>query len=291
MIDDLKSLAIFAETAKQGSFRRAAQNLSLSPSVVSYHIAQLEKKLKIPLLYRSTRKISLTHQGEILYHHALQMLETAQQGINLVRTKDGPLTGNLSVTLPAALTRSPLNKKIADFCKTHPGISLTLNYTDKRLDLVADGIDVALRAGELDDSSLKVKKIGSVQRKLVCSRAFLSQYEIPSHPEDILNWQWIWFKLMPRHRTFFSNSGESYTITYSSTVSVDSVEAMAELCCQGLGLATPPDYLVNGALEAGVLVELFPDWRLEDVPVYALWHSNLHANVNTRAFLDHLQEK
>lgn len=291
MINDLKALAIFAETAKHGSFRRAAKNLSLSPSVVSYHIAQLEKKLEIPLLYRSTRKISLTHEGKILLHHATAMLEAAQHGIHLLRVEDGALKGNLSITLPSALTRSPLNSRIADFCKSHPDIFLKLNYTDNRLDLVADGIDVAIRAGELSDSSLKAKRIGSVRRKLVCSRNFLTQHDIPTHPRNIKNWKWIWFELMPKHRTLFSANGESYTVTYNSTISVDSVEAMAELCCQGLGLATPPDYLVDESIAKGILVELLPDWRLEDVAVYALWHANLHANVNTRAFLDFIQEK
>lgn len=290
MIDDLKSIAIFAETAKHGSFRKAAENLSLSPSVVSYHVSQLEKRLQTPLLYRSTRKISLTHQGEILFQHAAEMIESAKQGMNKLLSHDGVLTGKLTITLPSALTRSPLSMRIAEFSKKHRGISLRLMYNDLRQDLVARSIDVAIRAGELEDSAFKAKKIGTVKRKLVCSHDYLSKQPKPQKPKDLESWNWIWFELMPKYRKLISPKGETYTISYNSNISVDNVEAMVELCCHGLGLSTPPDFLVQDAIDDGKLVELIPDWRLEDVKLSALWHANSRANINIRTFLEFIQD-
>ena len=116
MIDELRAMALFAETIKQGSFRGAAKVLNLSPSVVSYQISQLEQRLGSALIYRSTRKLSLTHEGEVLYTHALQMLDCAQQGLSKVAANAQELTGKLTITLLAALIRSPLNQQIARFC-------------------------------------------------------------------------------------------------------------------------------------------------------------------------------
>ena len=290
MINDLKALAIFAETARLGSFRKAAKKLSLSPSVVSYHILQLEQKLKTPLMYRSTRKLSLTSQGEILYQHASEMVERANEGMNKLFSYDGTLSGNLTVTIPSALTRSPINRKIAEFSKRYPGVSLRLIYTDLRQDLIEKSIDIAIRTGDLEDSSLKSKRIGKIKRKLVCSNDYLSSRKMPQHPRDLKGWRWIWFEIMPKYRELTSDSGEEYLLKYdSSNISVDSVEAMTELCCLGLGLTTPPDFLVQDSLERGVLMELLPNWNLKRVPVSALWHANSQADYKVRAFLDFIQ--
>ncbi len=289
MINDLKALAIFAETARLASFRKAAKKLSLSPSVVSYHISQLERKLKTPLMYRSTRKLSLTSQGQVLYQHAAGMVAKANEGMNSLLSCDGALSGDLAVTIPSALTRSPINRRIAEFSKSYPGVSLRLIYTDIRQDLIAQSIDIAIRAGDLEDSSLKSKRIGKIKRKLVCSPEFLDGKDIPLHPRDLKNWSWIWFELMPKFRKLISAHGEKFLLNYESNISVDSVEAMTELCCLGLGLASPPDFLVKDYLERGILVEPLPNWKLEKVAVSALWHKNSQADQKVRAFLDFVQ--
>ncbi len=153
MIDDLKSMAIFAETVKRGSFRAAAKSLQLSPSVVSYQISQLEERLGTTLLYRSTRKLSKTAEGEILFKHATEMLDQAELGIRNV-SGHNVATGRLNITLPLSMTGDVLTKQLADFSLTNPDIQMHVIYSDTRLDLTADGIDIAFRMGSLPDSSL-----------------------------------------------------------------------------------------------------------------------------------------
>jgi DNA-binding transcriptional LysR family regulator len=302
MIDELRALAIFAETAKQGSFKKAAIELGLSPSVVSYHISELEKRIDCALIYRSTRKLSLTHEGQILLQHAQKMLLEAQTGLEKVVVNDQELKGKLSITLPSALTRSPLISKIVQFCQSHPLIELNIVFSDVRQDLISDSFDLAVRIGDLENSSFVSKKIGHIQRKLVCTPAFIEQQclqhnistTVPSDLsfENIQNWPWIKLSMLSNKRRFISRSnvvgvrslvktnnrkvekGSSLELEFTSHIAVDSVEAMTQFCLLGCGIATPPDFLVEHAIKNKTLIELLPQWQVEDLPLFAVWHNS-----------------
>jgi len=288
MIDDLKAIAIFAEMAKQGSFRGAARVLGLSPSVVSYHVSQLEKRIGTALIYRSTRKLSLTHEGERLYQHAQVMLSAAAQGLSEVTVEGDEPSGHLKLTLPSLLTRAPLNARLAAFSQRYPQIELELLYTDTRQDLIADGIDLAVRAGKLEDSALKARRIGEIERKLVCSPAYLQSHTMPVSPEDLADWDWIRLSMLPPRRTLLGPKGEQAVVTFSSHVSVDAVEAMQQFAVLGLGVATPPAFLVDSEIQAGRLVQPLPEWRVEAIPLYAVWPQNAALNRNLSLLLEYL---
>jgi DNA-binding transcriptional LysR family regulator len=288
MIDDLRAIAIFAEMARQGSFRGAAKVLGLSPSVVSYHVSQLEKHVGTALVYRSTRKLSLTHEGEILYQHASDMLTSAREGLSKVSTDNKEPSGKLTVTLPSALTRAPVNYEIAEFCKLHRGIDVHISYTDVLQELIANGIDIALRIGDMKDSSLKSKRIGQVERKLVCSPDYWAQQAEPNHPQDLASWHWIKLAMLPSSRSLINKDKQSEKITFDSHLTVDNVEAMTQFCILGLGLATPPDFLVDEPLTSGTLVEVLQQWQVAPIPLYAVWHANASDNSNIRRLLNFL---
>lgn len=308
MIDELRGLAIFAETAKQGSFKKAALALKLSPSVVSYHISELEKRIDCTLIYRSTRKLSLTHEGQVLLVHAEKMLQEVEAGLEKVMANDQELRGQLSITLPSALTRSPLIKQIAQFSQANPFIELDIVFSDVRQDLIVDNIDLAIRIGDMADSGLISKRIGAVRRKLVCTPGFIQRQCLQKNikikavsdlePRDIENWPWIKLSMLSNKRQFIANTSSNNThkkksleLEFSSQLTVDSVEAMTQFCLLGSGIATPPDFLVEQALADGNLVELLPSWQVEDLPLYAVWHNSGTAglaNKKVRRLLEHL---
>lgn len=288
MIDDLRALAIFAEIVRQKSFRGAAKLLQLSPSVVSYHVTQLEKRIGTSLLYRSTRKISLTHDGEILYQHAVDMLSCAQRGLNKISSVSSEPTGRLTVALPSVITRTPINREIARFCQRYPSIEYHFNYTDIRQDLIADGIDMAIRVGNMDNSTLMTRRVGRIDRKLVCTPEFYASHEEPKHPDALATWKWIKLEMLPNTRSLKKDDNKVFHVTYDSYLSVDNVEAMTQFCLHGLGLATPPDYLVREALENRALVEVLPGWQVESLLLFAVWPTNISENSNSRRFLDFL---
>ncbi|PKH87204.1 LysR family transcriptional regulator [Colwellia sp. Bg11-28] len=288
MIDELRAMAIFAETIKQGSFRAAAKELKLSPSVVSYQVTQLEKSVGTALIYRSTRKLSLTSEGGVLYQYALNMIQAAQQGLNQVAIEKQELRGTLTLTLPSALIKSEISKKISQFSKLHPFLNFKLFYTDDRQDLIHQGIDLAFRAGSMDDSNLKSKRVGEINRKLVCSYDYWKENIPPISPQDLTTWNWIKLDMLPNHRTLVNSAGEKCDIDFESNISVNNVEAMTQLCINGAGIATPPDYLIEKEIENNALVELLPNWQVESIPLYAVWPSNVFQNSSVKHLLEFL---
>jgi len=289
MIDELRAMAIFAETIRQGSFRAAADTLGLSPSVVSYHITQLETRIGTALIYRSTRKISLTAEGEVLYQHAQQMLEVAQIGLSKVTPDQEVAKGRLRITFPSVLTRAPITASIAGFVKRYPQIELQVVCTDERQDLIEQGIDLAIRVGGMEDSALKAKQIGEIPRRLVCAPEYLRQQLPPSEPQQLNRWQWIKLAMLPDSRTLIGPDNTQVDCAFSPHTVVNTVELMTQFCIHGLGLATPPDFLVEQALKAGELVEPLPGWRVSPIPVYAVWPANVTEGSNTRRLLRWLE--
>lgn len=275
MIDELRAMAIFAEVVKMGSFRAAAKSLNLSPSVVSYHISQLEKQVSTALVYRSTRKLSLSSEGEELYKHIQNMMLSAQQGIERITQQENSINGKITITLPTALIKAPITAVIAGFAKQHSNVSLNISYTDKREDLIANGIDVAIRAGELPDSSLKARQIGEIKRLLVCSPSYYQQMPEPIAPQNLQHWQWVKLSMLPSHRVFIHKKYTQAKVEFDHQITVDNVDAMTQMSVLGCGLSTPADYQVEELIKQNKLMHVLPDWQVIPKPIYAVWPANV----------------
>ena len=288
MIDRLKSLAVFAETVRQGSFRGAAAALDLAPSAVSYHVSALESELGRPLLYRSTRRLSLTEDGRALFTAAQDMLNAAQRGLHQVRTPDGGLSGTLRITLTSALAHSFLSTHIAQFALDHPQVELTLNYDRRHADLIADRFDLAFRTGEMQSSALTCKRIWTMPRALVASPEFLRRVPRLEQPGDLSNLCWIRFERLPAKRRMTHRDGRQVQVTQSGNVVVDSIEAMTDLAVLGVGVASPPAHFVRAQLQTGELRPVLPGWSVDPMPVHAVWPNTKNRNPSTQAFLDGL---
>lgn len=289
MIDDLKSMAVFVEAIKQGSFRGAAKTLGLSAPSISYNISELEKRLGCALIYRTTRKLSLTHEGEQLFIHAKKMLESAEQGIQALQKTQQDLRGHLRVTITSALLNSKVSRAVADFAHANPLINLSINFTDQQEDIVANAIDVAIRAGKLEDSSLKCKRLGSIERKLVCSKSYYENKQAPKHPKDLQQWDWINLKMMPQHRMLKRRAEAAVKAFGKNRISLNSVESASVFCRYGFGLATPPEELVRHSINDGSLLEVLPDWKVDPIDFYALWPNNASPSSLTRKLIKFLE--
>lgn len=289
MIDELRALAIFAKVVEAGSFRSAANELKLSPSVVSHHVAQLEERLGVALLYRSTRRLSLTYDGEKLFKSAEAMLSAAEKGLNSIAYNATEPTGKLSLTVPAMLTRSPLVRDIAAFAKTFPKVALSINFSDTQQDLIRESIDLAIRIGNLKDSALKSKRLFAMTRKLVAAPALMSEHKPPRLPQDLLKWDWIGLKMSPNTKTLINQKGKTYLIHFEPGIIVDSMDAVCQLAIAGLGLATPLAFLVAEDIHRGYLVEPLPEWHAKSLPVYAVWPPNASKESLTFRFIAFLE--
>ncbi len=290
MLDDLRAITLFVRTVDLGSFRAVATSFNISPSVVSHHVGQLEEKYGVALLYRSTRKLSLTDEGRRFYERAREMVASATEALNILNEDSLSPHGKLTLSMPAALVRGEFTKKIASFIAKFPNVEVSLRCTDETVDLIASGVDLALRTGELKDSSLKSRRVGSVKRKLICAPDYLKTRNAPKSPQDLQNWDWVRLKMLPPIRDFKNGSGETTSVHFKPKLEADSVEAMYQLALLGCGLATPPEYLTADDIAAGRLVHVLPEWTIPDMKIYAIWPPNASKDSLSMRFLEFLTQ-
>lgn len=288
MINELKAMAIFAEVAKKGSFREAAKTLSLSPSVVSYHIAQLEKKTGSALIYRSTRKLTLSHEGEVFYQQVLMMLEAAQKGMSLLSHHQHEPTGAIKISLPTALSNSSINHAISSFALQYPKVNLNVYFSDSLSDAIDEGVDLTIRAGNVANSDFKSVKLGEIDRILVCSPAFYQKQLTPKNPNELSSWPWLKLEQLPNKRIFRSAS-TSQEVEFNSQITVNSVEAIYHYCLLGNGLAVLAKSQVEKDLLNGNLIQVLPNWQIEPLPLFALWPKNIKESNVTKLLLSSLK--
>ncbi|MEL7298209.1 MAG: LysR family transcriptional regulator [Pseudomonadota bacterium] len=289
MIEDLRPMAIFASVAEAGSFRGAARRLDISPSVVSHHIGALEERLGVALFYRSTRRVTLTEDGDRLLVHAHRMIEAVQAGLSdFVQHADSPV-GTLNVALPATLSAHRIVKLIAEFSATYSGIALNLEFTDQRRDLIASGMDVAIRMGELKEGADFQRALSIEPRLLVASVSYAAKHPLPRAPAALDEWDLIGFS--PRLSPLTLRCGRrSHTLRAIAKIKVDSSLAMLRLTLAGAGFAALPESIIQSDLASGDLVHLLPDWSLPSLPIQAVWPKNSPRHGLSARFVEFLAE-
>lgn len=271
MIEKLRSMAIFATVVDQGTFRGAAQHLGLAPSRISQTVSNLEKELGVTLLYRSTRQLSLTNEGHILYSKVGEMLQAAETGLDAINQMSNQPTGELRVTAPAFATQTGLMDLFAEFSQVNPGISIKFNFSDQPQDLIKEGFDVGIRAGIMQDSELMSRSVGQANRVLIASPDYVATKQEPTHPGELETWDWIHFSMRPERTEVISDNGEIVSIPIKHRIEVDSAFALNEFAIRGLGVTSIPENLANRGIRQGELVRVMPNWSISPLTFYAVW--------------------
>lgn len=290
MIDDLRALAVFARTAELGSFRAAAIALDLAPSVVSHHVRRLETRLGVPLLYRTTRRLSLTAEGEHLFSAAQQMLEAAERGLDALNANEEGPSGELRMTIPGFLDRTPFLSDLAEFLRARPRVRLRVGSSDGRRDLVSEGFDLAVRMGTLPDSGLKVRRVATLRRVLVASPGYAAARPTVSVPEDLAGWDLLQLESRPPELDLTPPGPPTpvRTVRLRPRAVCTSSEALLTLAVAGVGLTSLPEVLARDLLREGALVEVMPGWTLAPVGVYLVWPDGARRRVLTGQLVEFL---
>ncbi len=291
MIEKLRSMAIFATVVDQGTFRAAAKHLGLAPSRISQSVSDLEKDLGVTLLYRSTRQLSLTSEGHILYAKVSEMLQSAETGLDSINMLSSQPTGELHVTAPAFIMQTSMMDSFARFATAYPNTELKLSFSDQQRDLIKDGYDVGIRAGWLKDSELMSRILGTVNRQLVASPDYFSSKAEPAHPKDLEEWQWLHFSMRPERAEFVSDNGENTSVHCHHRIEVDSAQALYEFAIRGLGLTILPDHLAQRGIKQGELVSVLPEWSSKPLEVCAVWPDRSRRESLALIFVRYLAEK
>ncbi|MEL7279683.1 MAG: LysR family transcriptional regulator [Pseudomonadota bacterium] len=290
MIDKLRAIAIFATVVDHGTFRAAAKHLGLAPSRVSETVSGLEHALGVTLLYRSTRQLSLTHEGRVLHERAVQMLDTIENGLDAISPAAADPRGALRVTAPAFVTQTALMDSFAGFAHAFPKVDLHFDFSDAPRDLIGDGYDVAIRAGWPKDSDLMTRVIGGAERLLVTSPDYMAGRPMPNQPQDLETWDWIRFTMRPAPTPLTHQSGKTATVLGRSSLSVNSADALYQYAVRGLGLSIVPENLALRGFERGELIHVLPEWSPKPLGLHAVWPDTSRRQTLTTLFIRHLAE-
>ncbi|MEO0385981.1 MAG: LysR family transcriptional regulator [Pseudomonadota bacterium] len=264
-------MAIFAAVIDQGSFRAAASHLGLSSSWVSEAVSELEREIGVTLLYRSTRSLSPTPEGALLYEQASIMLSAAEKGLDAVIPQSNDPVGLLRASLPAFVAQTPMMDTIGAFSATYPNVTLNLDFSDHQRDLIGEGFDVGVRIGVLKDSELLSRNLGYVNRLLVVSKKYAVHRSTPKHPSDLESWDWVRFSARNDQFKLTKADGQTVRIKGRSKTTVNSADATHQLVLRGFGISPLPENIARTGIETGDLLHLLPDWALEPLGLYAVW--------------------
>ncbi len=291
MIDHLKQMAIFARVVDEGSFRAAAKDVGLSPSRISETVSDLEEYLGVTLLHRTTRKIALTNEGRMFYGRVVEMLRSAETGLNELNALSLEPVGALRISFPAFLAGGPLTAAVASFTKLHPNVAISVVYSDNRVGLLEEGFDMSIRVGWLADSSMMSRKLADGQRVLVAGTEYAAHRPKPQRPGDLEDWDWIRYRNRSDVTVFTSPDGKEESVTGNSQVEVDSIDALYHLAMMDAGVTVLPSFLARRGEEAGTLVRLLPDWTLRPLGIFAVWPDKSRRESLTLLFVRYLAER
>ena len=288
-----QQLVAFSETAKRGGFAAAARELGTAPSTVAKAVGRLEAALGLRLFHRTTRQLSLTSDGERLFQRCQRVLaELDELQAEAVGTRAEP-GGTLRIDMPIVFGRRFMLPLLARLVERHPRLELDVRSSDARADLVKDGIDVAIRIGELQDSTLVARRFASQQLVLVAAPGYLSRSGTPRAIEELSAHRHIVFRLPSSGRDRpqeFDVDGRTISLQPARTVRFNDGEAMVEAARLGLGLTQVPDNMADGELAARRLVELLPQHRPPAMPIHAVMPAQRLLPIRVRALLDLLHE-
>lgn len=289
----LQQLLAFSETAKHGGFAAAARELGTAPSTLAKAVGRLEAGLGLRLFHRTTRQLSLTSDGERLFERCQRVLAELDE----LRTEAGGARagprGTLRIEMPIVFGRRYMLPLLARLVQRHPQLTLDVRLSDARADLVKEGMDLAIRIGELQDSTLVARRFASQQLLLVAAPEYLRRHGTPATLQDLAAHRHILFRLPSSGRDRpqeFTVGRRTVALHPARFARFSDGEAIVQAAALGLGLAQVPDNMADAELAAGRLVELLPQHRPPEMAIHAVMPAQRMVPARVRALLDMLHE-
>lgn len=286
---NIEHVRLFIRVATTRNISLAGQELGLSPAVASAHLSKLEDQLGVRLIHRTTRKVSLTEEGNAFLPHAEDVLASIEAARSAVGAGNNVPTGHLRVTAPTSFGRMHLTPILKSFLATYPGITLDLRFSDSIVDMVEGGFDIAIRNAELKDSSLIARKLARDTRIICASPDYIEQHGEPKTPDELLNHQCI--TLMGLEQWQFNMSDEVKTIKTKGRVRTDSGEVVRDACVDGLGIAISSTWCSYQHIQRGQLIPILTNYPLAgQAAIWAVYPSSRLLAPKVRAFIDFVTE-
>jgi DNA-binding transcriptional LysR family regulator len=288
-MDILAAFQVFVRVSESGSFSAVAREMGLSQPAISRQIAALEDHFGERLLHRTTRSLTLTDDGRDLLAHATRVLDSVQEAETAVGRRRGTVAGMVRLSVPVIFGRLYLTPRIGRLLDAHPALEIDLLLNDGLADLVAEGIDLAVRAGMIADSSLITRRMGFVARHAMASADYLNRRGTPQTPDDLLKHDCLMFTQgsSPTHWPFEGKDGK-VSIPIRGRFRSDSGEGVREAVVSGYGIGLLPAWYFRDEIREGSVKILLPDWQVPGAPVHLIYPSRRHLSPRVRAVMDFL---
>jgi DNA-binding transcriptional LysR family regulator len=289
---DLNEVLIFTKVVEAESFTGAARELGLPKSTVSRKVSQLEERLGVRLLQRTTRKLNLTDVGSAYYQRAARIVQEIEEAELAVAQMQSSPRGTLRITVPAEVASAFLGDLIAEYLEANADVSIELTSTPRLVNLVEEGFDLAIRIGQLSDSSLIARKLAPARLHVCASPGYLERHGLPTHPRDLDDHECVLFGDPSFARTWkFRGPQDELSVHVDGRLRTDNFPMIRESLMAGHGIGRLPTHLCREEFRTGQLVEVLADWMLSSSGVYAVYPTSRHLSPKVRTFIDFLYER
>jgi DNA-binding transcriptional LysR family regulator len=272
-MDKFADIEAFTAVVETGTFSAAGERLGVAKSVISRRISQLEKRLGSRLLHRTTRRLALTDTGKNFYQRSVQILADLDDAEQSVADQAMELRGSIKLAAPLSFGLKHLSGAITDFLNKHPAIELNLDLNDRNINLVEEGFDMAVRIGELQDSTLVARRLGTVRSMTCASRAYLEHHGEPAHPNELHEHIGLQYSNINYKQQWSFQTPEGKTIHAQPQIHIraNNGEVLAAAACAGLGITRGPTFILGSYLKEGSLVSILNEYQHATVGIYAVY--------------------
>ncbi|MFP3368394.1 MULTISPECIES: LysR family transcriptional regulator [unclassified Pseudomonas] len=286
-----EDMRIFAQVLEAGSFTAAADRLGMSKQSVSRRLMQLEERLGVRLLNRSTRRLDATPLGQHYYQSALRLLGEVQQVEHDISGQAQALRGTLRLSAPLSFAMSHLGCLLTEFLQLHPQVDVEVDLSDRAVDLIGEGYDLALRIGALEDSSLIARRIASVERVYCASPAYLQARGVPLTPEDLAGHDCLPYGHSRQVQWQFRQGGKAQAIQVTGRMRANNGELLRDAAIAGMGVTYLPTFIVGQALADGRLVNVLEEWTPPALQLSAVYPQHRQVARPVQGFVSFLRER
>jgi DNA-binding transcriptional LysR family regulator len=292
-MDSLTDVAVFVRVVERGSFTLAAEDLNLSRAVVSKYLTRLEERLGARLLHRTTRRLSLTEAGAALFEASRGALERIEEAEAAVAEFQSEPRGRLRVSAPMSFGILHLGPALSDFARAHPKVTLDVKLDDRYVNLVEEGVDVAVRIGALTDSSLVARKLAVTNAVVCASSEYLARHGEPESPEDLATHNCLIYSYLSSANVwrFTASGGREIPVAVNGSLRINNGIVLAEAAVAGHGILLTPSFYVAPLLRSGRLKRILAGYKLKELGIYAVYPQRGHVPPKVRAFVDYFAQR
>ncbi|MFK5984898.1 MAG: LysR family transcriptional regulator [Pseudomonadota bacterium] len=292
-MDRFEEMRTFVTVVKQGSLSAAANKLDIANSAISRRLVDLEQRLGVQLLNRTTRRINITESGQQFYRYCQRILADLKEAEQLVSSEQAQLQGTIRLAAPLSFGIKHLAPVLDDFLKLHKSLNLEIDLNDRLLNLMDEEVDLAIRIGQLDDSSYKARRLAPVKRVICASPDYLEKNGTPKKIEDLKKHISLNYSNISESESwqFFAADGVKQSIQVPHRIRANNGDFLLKGAIDGLGIIATPSFISYEAIKQGKLIAILKDYKLPQIAIYAIYPEQRHLPKRVRLLIDYLVEK